>query len=683
VLKAVGAAGAASVVPTAGATEGRTETLDSDFDSDGGAEGALIVFESMSLMEQLGALDIDHHAFEAFPVAYARLTAEQRERVADLVGVRRVAPNRKLDYHNDASRGATQVQRVRDELGYTGEGVHAVVIDSGIDGTHPDFEGRIRGNYRFVDPIDDETAWVDAGPNALTDDYGHGTHCSGTLAGDGAASGGTGAEGNFSGMAPDAELSVYSSGAAISVLQAVGAYNHVLENLEGVRLVSNSYGTSSGDDFDPDDPLNVATYAAFEQGILSVFSAGNAGEDNFGNRQFTRLNDYVKAPYVLGVAATDPSETVAGFSSRGRQRSEDPNYDRDLALQNFLELQEQGEPGPVATETYDTFSASGTTGGAAAVGLVQTTDTFRVVEQSDSDYDLTLDAHRIEATLTWEPSTPAGPEPNSLEFALEDENGNEVTSSGGSGFSTTSDNERRLAANVEPGTDQFSVTGWRGAAEYDLQADIQVAELESGPEPPFGIYRPGVGAPGVSVMSTFNPGHALQALSPDDRPFYGRISGTSMSCPCVAGICALTFDAYETESGESPNPYEVIQFAEATATLDPDDDHTVVNIGEGFVDALAAVELALEGADEEESEDGDEEKQEDENEDEDSDEPDEADEPDEDDEDDEDEADDEDDEDDEDADDADEPDEDDDDDDADDDGDEPDEDDVGLRSLLR
>ncbi|MFO8109579.1 MAG: S8 family serine peptidase [Thermoplasmata archaeon] len=70
------------------------------------------------------------------------------------------------------------------QIGYTGEGVVVGLVDTGLgDGTpgnagHPDFTGRVIGGHAF------------AGDGNWADGNGHGTHCTGSMAGD--AYGGTG-----------------------------------------------------------------------------------------------------------------------------------------------------------------------------------------------------------------------------------------------------------------------------------------------------------------------------------------------------------------------------------------------------------------------------------------------------------------------------------------------------------
>jgi len=94
------------------------------------------------------------------------------------------------------------------QIGYTGEGVTIAIADSGIgDGTvgdagHPDLSGRVIGGYDFESESSDEGRWADG--------HGHGTHVTGSAAGD--TYGGTGETLDFAdyymaqGLAYDSEL---------------------------------------------------------------------------------------------------------------------------------------------------------------------------------------------------------------------------------------------------------------------------------------------------------------------------------------------------------------------------------------------------------------------------------------------------------------------------------------------
>lgn len=117
--------------------------------------------------------------------------------------------------------------------------------------------------------------------------------------------------------APVPDLVGIGTGDALLILYALEAYDYALENQEeyNIQVINNSYGTTG--EFDPEDPLNVATKQAHDAGMTVVFAAGNAGPDN------DTLNPYSVAPWVIGVAAGEKDgETLADFSSRGRPGSD-------------------------------------------------------------------------------------------------------------------------------------------------------------------------------------------------------------------------------------------------------------------------------------------------------------------------------------------------------------------------
>ena len=306
-----------------------------DFDLSADSHEAVVVFEDNDDVDRLGELDLaeGYRKLRVLPMGYAEFTTDQLRTVADWEETVALTPNHELDYHNDDARELTRSNEVHDDLGYTGENAEVAVIDTGVNGSHPDLEDNLAANYQVAEnPLSsDGGIVVDAG-DADTDDVGHGTHCVGSVAGDGSQS-----DGEYQGMAPDATVYSYAVNATLYVVYAVEAYDHLIagkrDGDNDVNVVSNSWGSSSGDDFDPYHAINVATWFAHQAGILPVFSAGNSGPDT------DTLNDYAKAPQVLGVAATDDERNVVDFSSRGRAPDHElSNYDRREAYQNASEL---------------------------------------------------------------------------------------------------------------------------------------------------------------------------------------------------------------------------------------------------------------------------------------------------------------------------------------------------------
>ena len=340
-LQTTGAAGIGAMLSFSGVASADTPStlVDDAFEeSNDSPQEALIVFDSNDAVDQLSTLSLsnDFHKFEVLPIGYTELSGTRLTDVANLDSVQRVERNTKLEYYNDDTRGLLRTDEAQSGAGssldaaYSGESAHTAVIDTGVDGDHPDLENSIENHYEWAgNPVGSSPLWVDVGP-VDTDNSGHGTHTSGTIVGDGTES-----DGRFKGHAPDASLTMYAADLVLTLIKPVAAYDHLLANHgDEVQVVSNSYGLSSEDDFDPMLALNVATWEAYNSGLLSVFSAGNSGSST------NTLNDYAKAPHVLGVAATNDSKSVTEFSSRGRApdysgNGEGANYDRQAALNNL------------------------------------------------------------------------------------------------------------------------------------------------------------------------------------------------------------------------------------------------------------------------------------------------------------------------------------------------------------
>ena len=285
------------------ATPGSTLDLLVSLDQPAGAE----------LKARLVELGTWSWAFAHVPVAAIRLPAARLATLRALPGVRAVHPEERLDYLLDETAQATDARRAWDQLGITGAGVTVAVIDSGVDFTHPDLAPALRANLKMTgfgegSPIPTPVPVPPLAAPHTDVTAGHGTHVAGDVAGRGTASGG-----KYRGMAPGAGLVGLAAGdgLTVSLFAVVEAYDWLVEHHDeyGIRIVNNSYGRGFGP-FDPDDPINLATRAAADAGLLVVFAYGNDGGE-------MTANELAAAPWVLGVAAGTKSAAVAEFSSGG------------------------------------------------------------------------------------------------------------------------------------------------------------------------------------------------------------------------------------------------------------------------------------------------------------------------------------------------------------------------------
>jgi subtilisin family serine protease len=183
--------------------------------------------------------------------------------------------------------------------GYTGQGVVVAVLDSGVDYNHADLKDNIwtNSNSGYVNDI---YGWnfVDNNNNVL-DNNGHGTHVSGTIAGENNNFGITGIAYNAKIM-PVKVLDDKGSGSDAAVIQGIYyAINH------GANVINLSLGSNDADDY-----LQSAIQYASSKGVIVVMAAGNDSAS---------IPDY-PARYAknsgIAVGAVDQNKNITSFSNR-------------------------------------------------------------------------------------------------------------------------------------------------------------------------------------------------------------------------------------------------------------------------------------------------------------------------------------------------------------------------------
>lgn len=283
--------------------------------------------DQVSLLKKVGITQ--GLTLNSLPIAGVLATKSQVDQLAQSDQVVSIYLNKKLKYENAEATDITGVDQVRSDdtmrklnggLPVTGKGVGVVINDSGVDGTHRDLEfgshlvQNVLGstNLNALEATLLPVTYVENVPNTDSNS-GHGTHVAGIVGGTGEMSGG-----KYEGVAPGANLIGYGSGAAVAMLDTLGGFDYALTHQEqyNIRVITNSWGDTgdAGTDFDPYNPINIATKKLYDRGIVTVFSAGNSGPDTK-----TISGNYKKAPWVVTVAAGDKSGKLADFSSRGEE----------------------------------------------------------------------------------------------------------------------------------------------------------------------------------------------------------------------------------------------------------------------------------------------------------------------------------------------------------------------------
>jgi serine protease AprX len=293
--------------------------------------------------------------YDDIDVFVARGPASAFEWLARHDSVEAIEGNHRLDYFTDASHEATRGQdlldgevALPDGTRLDGSGVGVAIVDSGIDGTHPDLDDRVVSNVKiacpssptsvYVQPITRPDHCVDPAAKVIvpmedTDTPsagGHGTHVAGIVAGTGEASGG-----RFHGAAPGASLYGISIGTVITVENAVDGMQWVLDNHDtvspAIKVVNNSWGTGTHARYSTaPDHFHSAAWkiqeALVAAGITVVQAAGNTGGD--GSAATTTPECVNPTPGIVCVAnyydrdAGVRDGNIDGSSSRGNRSPE-------------------------------------------------------------------------------------------------------------------------------------------------------------------------------------------------------------------------------------------------------------------------------------------------------------------------------------------------------------------------
>ena len=220
--------------------------------------------------------------------------------------------------------------------GLDGTGIGVAVIDSGINNAMPDLGyaqvgfwpgfwggGRVAFSHNF---LTGNNWWLS---NITDDQYGHGTHVAGIIAGNGKMSTGESYSRTFKGIAPNANLidlqvlDQNGQGTESNVIAAI-EMAIALKNTYNIRVINLSLGRGVYESYAL-DPLCQAAEQAWKAGIVVVVAAGNDGRlESFNSEGYGTINSPANDPYVITAGAVDTNntaaiqdDTVASYSSKG------------------------------------------------------------------------------------------------------------------------------------------------------------------------------------------------------------------------------------------------------------------------------------------------------------------------------------------------------------------------------
>ncbi|PEJ52236.1 peptidase S8 [Bacillus sp. AFS002410] len=472
----------------------------------------------------------------------------------------------KLDLPKEAAEmqtsGPTKVDDSLPQIGadklheenITGKGVKVGVIDTGIDYNHPDLKGIFKGGYDFVDNDADpmETTYKDwkasgqpeIGPSGTSYYTEHGTHVSGSIG----AQKKNNSPSAVMGVAPDVDLYVYrvlgpyGSGSNDAVMAGIDKAVQ-----DGMDVINLSLGSSQND---PLSPTSIAINNAMLSGVVACVAAGNAGPEE------KTLGAPGAAALAVTVGASDVSLTI-------------PTYNASAGDQKFTNMQLLAE-----NYTDKLEDLKNTTLSIVDVGL-----------GAKSDYTNKDVAGKValiqRGTYTFDEKVQNAKAAGAKAVVVYNNVDGNIDAYIGEGtnyipsFRISKADGERLKGQKEI---TFETLG-SVKSEGDHLADFS----SRGPAEGTDDIKPDVVGPGESIFSTLP---VYMNNKQDDGNYdmaYGRLSGTSMATPHVAGAAALILQAHPDYT-----PFEVKEALMNTADK-MNGNYSVNEVGAGRIDVYEAV----------------------------------------------------------------------------------------------
>ena len=236
-----------------------------------------------------------------------RMNKRMLRRLARHGAIKRIHIDRPVEAHIARTAATIGAMNVHVQYGYTGAGIGVAVIDSGVTGFHDDLTIANRQGQRvtaFVDFVNGHVA-------EAYDDWGHGTHVAGIIAGNGYDSLGHRARS----IAPGANI------IALKALdgEGKGRISYIIAALDwaianrtayNIRVINMSLGAGVYESYNT-DPLTLAAKRAVDAGIVVVAAAGNMGKAANGQPQYGAITAPGNAPWVLTVGASSTMGTTS------------------------------------------------------------------------------------------------------------------------------------------------------------------------------------------------------------------------------------------------------------------------------------------------------------------------------------------------------------------------------------
>lgn len=306
-------------------------------------ESVLICYDQIPVEEDIDALidigvEVNYNCKYVNVIVTGEISKRQLDKIVHLSGVTFIEPLPVIKPLLDVSARSIKARDSSEyspntawELGYTGKGITIAVLDTGVDDSHPDLEGKFIAGADFAGATGRIT--TKNGRYNPDDDTGHGTAIAGIALSNG------GADEAYKGVAPDARLvdvrvTLGRGGDIITALEWCIDHkntdwnNNGIDDYDGIDIISISVG--GDDNSDGSDSVSQLVNRVVDAGIVVVTAIGNSGPNNQG------IGNVAAADKVITVGNLNDQNTVDrsddeldSTSSKGPRRDDgdDDPYD--------------------------------------------------------------------------------------------------------------------------------------------------------------------------------------------------------------------------------------------------------------------------------------------------------------------------------------------------------------------